>query len=289
MNRIIILLIFLAIPFLAIAQAPPPVESSISVTVTVPGAISSGGGGGGGGIVPFPEPGPAKVIFEGKAYPGAFVTLLKNGKTAATATAEKTGDFEIVLTGVASGFWSFGVFAEDTEGRKSVTMGFGTNILGGTDTAISGIFVSPTISLSGSAVRKGSAVDIFGQAYPQSDVNVFVSSPVTFTGKTVSSEKGKWKYSFKTDQLEFGNHTSRAKAVSLNGDQSPFSEETAFKVIEGCNGADLNFDDKINLIDFSILLYFWNQTAPSNICSDINGDGRVNLIDFSVMMYWWNG
>jgi len=54
-----------------------------------------------------------------------------------------------------------------------------------------------------------------------------------------------------------------------------------------CEGADLNFDGKINLIDFSILLYFWGQSSPSNRCVDINFDGIVDLVDFSIMMYWW--
>lgn len=281
------------LPLVIFAQTPPPVERSISVTVTVPGSTPAPTltppGGGGGGVVPFPQPGPAKVIFKGMAYPGAHITILKNGKVAGTVSAFNTGDFEYAITGLASGLWSFGFFAEDTEGRKSVTVSFSTNILGGADTTISGIFISPTISLSGSAVKKGNNIDIFGQAYPLSDVNIFVASPVVFNEKTTAAENGKWQYAFNTDSLEFGNHTARAKAVTLTGDQSPFSEEMAFKVIEGCRGADLNFDNKVDLIDFSILLYFWNQTKPSNACSDINGNGIVDLTDFSIMMYWWNG
>jgi hypothetical protein len=52
---------------------------------------------------------------------------------------------------------------------------------------------------------------------------------------------------------------------------------------------DLNKDGKINIVDFSILMYFWNQTNPSNPCADINKDGIVNLTDFSIMLYWWTG
>ena len=53
-------------------------------------------------------------------------------------------------------------------------------------------------------------------------------------------------------------------------------------------GADLNFDGKINIIDFSILLYFWKQTSPANQCADINFSGLVDVFDFSIMMYQWN-
>jgi len=286
----IIILLSSILGSVTLAQSPVSVESNISVSVTIPSATPpGGGGGGGGGIIPFPEPGPAKVIFEGKAYPSAFVTLLKNGKVASTVIADSSGDFQIILTGIASGTWNFGVFAEDTEGRKSVTLGFSTNIMGGMDTTISGIFLSPTIALSESSVKQGDPIDIVGQAYPRSEVNIFVSSPQTFTEKVISEYNGKWKHSFDTSVLELGSHTIKAKAQTDSGHQSPFSEDMQFKVIGVCQGSDLNFDGKINLVDFSILLYYWGQKNPANICTDINSDKDVNLIDFSIMMYWWTG
>ena len=52
---------------------------------------------------------------------------------------------------------------------------------------------------------------------------------------------------------------------------------------------DINADGKINIVDFSIMLYFWNQHNPKNPCADINQDGVVNLIDFSIMLFWWTG
>lgn len=50
--------------------------------------------------------------------------------------------------------------------------------------------------------------------------------------------------------------------------------------------ADLNCDGRVNLTDFSILLYYWQQKGKG-IKADINKDDIVNLIDFSVMLYWW--
>lgn len=262
------------------------IGSGLSVSVTILSATPApvpGPGGGGGAIAP----GSAKVIFEGKAYPGAFITFLKNGQVSGTTVAKDSGDFTLTLTGLSQGTWSFGFFAEDTEKRKSVTLSFSANILGGTETTISGIFISPTITLNGSSVKRGGAIDILGQAYPNSEVNIFVSSPVAFTKKTAVSDAGKWKYSFDTSPLELGMHSAKAKAIILSGEQSPFSEDMTFKVIEACQGADLNFDGKVNLIDFSILLYFWNQSKPSNACADINRDNKGDLTDFSIMMYWW--
>jgi len=82
-------------------------------------------------------------------------------------------------------------------------------------------------------------------------------------------------------------------ALFGEGEQSPFSQTLPFLVLKKgsmvCKGADLNFDGNVNIVDFSILLYFWNNTQPSNRCADINFDGTVDIFDFSIMMYWWTG
>ena len=82
----------------------------------------------------------------------------------------------------------------------------------------------------------------------------------------------------------------RTKAFYGEGEFSPFSQVVNF-LVSGpvCWGADLNFDKWVNTIDFSILLYFWKETRPTNICADINFDSIVNVIDFSIMMHEWTG
>lgn len=84
-----------------------------------------------------------------------------------------------------------------------------------------------------------------------------------------------------------GIYKTQARARTIDGEESYFSEELVFKIIDGCRGADLNFDGKVNIVDFSILLYFWGQKNPTNICADINSNGIVDIVDFSIMMYWW--
>ena len=244
-------------------------------------------GGGGAPIIVSP----GKVILKGRAYPNAFLTILKNGKVAATLFAEKSGLFEKELTGVPSGVCAFGIFAEDSEARKSVTLSFTVSVLAKMTTTISGIFISPTIALTPTQVEKGNIVDILGQAFPESQVNIFISSKETIK-ITGASENGKWSYKLNTGFLEEAEHKARAKAVFGEGEQSPFSQTLSFLVVSPgalvCQGADLNFDGKVDIIDFSILLYFWEQARPSNKCADINFDGGVNIIDFSIMMYQWS-
>ena len=140
----LIIILFFS-PVLGLAQS---VEEGVSVTITVPELpiVQPPAGG---------VPAPANVIFEGRAYPKAFLTLLKDDKVAATFFAESSGLFKKELTGVSGGRYTFGIFAEDTEGRKSVTLSFTIGILGGTTTTISRIFIPPTISLCPVEAERG--------------------------------------------------------------------------------------------------------------------------------------
>ncbi len=62
-------------------------------------------------------------------------------------------------------------------------------------------------------------------------------------------------------------------------------------IVSGASkGADLNGDNIVNSVDFSILLYFWKTKPPFvNKYVDMNGDGRVDSIDFSILLYQWGG
>ena len=53
-----------------------------------------------------------------------------------------------------------------------------------------------------------------------------------------------------------------------------------------CESSDIDFSYGVDLVDFSILLYWWEK---ENACTDQNQDGIVNLQDFSIMMYYWTG
>ena len=255
---------------------------------TCPEDCGTCGGVGGGGVIIIVLP--ANVIFEGRAYPKAFLTLLRNGQVAATFFAENSGLFKKELTGVPSGTYTFGIWAQDIKGRKSVTLSFTVGILPERTTTISGIFISPTIEIGSTQVEKGEMVDISGQVFPESEVNIFIASD-EIVKATKASLKGDWIYKLDSSSLEEREHKARAKAVYGDGEQSPFSQTLTFLVMKKgalvCRGADLNFDKKVNLIDFSILLYYWHQRKPANICADINQDGIVDLVDFSIVMYYW--
>ena len=94
--------------------------------------------------------------------------------------------------------------------------------------------------------------------------------------------------------MEEDFHTAKAQfSVNSGGNiiKSGFSKAVSFHVgkIGGeapCPEADLNQDERVNLTDFSILLFNWGTDNP---CADQNQNGNVDLIDFSIMMYYWTG
>ncbi len=56
------------------------------------------------------------------------------------------------------------------------------------------------------------------------------------------------------------------------------------KILRTC---DFNGDNKCNIIDFSVLLFYADK--PIEIASryDLNNDGKINLVDVSILFYYW--
>jgi len=248
---------------------PPPVQKGITITAKVPS----------------PPPPYATVIFNGKAYPKAFITILKNGSVVATFLAQQSGYFSRTITGLSTGIYTFSIWAEDSEGRKSITLSFTVNLISGVITTVSGIFLPPTIEIDKTKLRKGETLKYEGQSYPSSTITVFVFSDA-IAKKTKADTKGKWKYSLNTAPLDRGSHTTKSKSQTSDGEQSIFSQTLSFEITHPCPKADLNHDGRVDLVDFSIMLYWWGRY---NECADQNSDGIVDLIDFSIMLYWWTG
>ena len=279
-----------------------------TVSATIPGpsptptptptpSVAPGGGGGGGAALP--PSGETTMVLQGKAYPQAFVTALKNGEVVSTVSAGNDGNFEVKLKGIQPGIYTFSVFALDLKNRKSLTLSFTTNVIKDLVNTISGIFIPPTITTNRDIFHPDETLEVDGYAFPKSTVNVVLNSSHEIIESTPSDASGVWLLSYPLAGLGLGDHSTRAKVHASDGDQSTFSETRLFRIIPKdmpfptptagpvCHGADLNNDGKVNLTDFSILLFWWQSRNPQHPCVDINKDGIVNLIDFSIMMYQW--
>jgi len=205
--------------------------------------------------------------------------------------ADAQANFKVALTTITPGIYTFGVWAEDNQGRRSITFSFTVTVTSGMTTTIGGIFIPPTIELGKTNLLKGETLKILGQTVPQSEISVQIESVQTITKITTSTAAGDWNYLLDTSPLGEGIHTTRAKAETTGGLLSSFSKVMSFYIGKYEVGqispqADFNKDGKTNLVDFSVMLYWWGKYNPS---VDMNQDGSVNLKDFSIMMYYWTG
>ncbi len=286
------------------ASSKPVAAASTPAPSTTTTTTGGGGGGGGGGIL-FQS---TRVVLKGRAYPAAAITIFKDGTTAATLQADQYGNFSTELE-VASGIYTFSLYAIDSANRRSLTTSFTVNIAGQQTTTVSDIVIAPTIGADKAQVKFGNDIKFFGSSYPASVINVIINSDTQMIDKVSSDKFGLWLYTLNSNVLEMGDHSTKSQTVTPDSIISPFSESLAFavgnidilsgKLIGGaprptapaaCNkNGDINNDGKVNIVDFSIMLFFWNQRNPQNPCADINKDGVMNIFDFSIMLFWWTG
>jgi hypothetical protein len=288
--RFFLLLIVFCFGFQAEAQTivSPPQPLLVSAIVSGP----PGGGGGGGGYTV-----PTSVTFLGRAYPLSKVSLLQDGQLILTTIAGPDSNFNISINDLAGGNYIFSLFGEDSALRKSTLFNIPLYITPNTSTTVSGIFIAPTIATDKSTVAKGDNLAIFGQSAPSSTITISIHSSEEIFKNTNSDSNGIYLLNFDTAPLNFGNHQTKSKAT-LAEEISSFGPVVAFNVglinifnekekICGIK-ADLNNDCFVNLVDFSILAYWYKRpNFPKRV--DLNNDAKINLVDFSIMAYYWTG
>jgi hypothetical protein len=268
------------------------------------GGSSSGGSGGGGGsgsgvFKPFPldRPSPPDVTFSGWAYPSSLISVLQDDKKAGEVSASVDGSFLFAVPEISKGLYTFILRARDTDGARSSAYTSTFWIEENTQTNISNILMSPTIKLDSDYVDLGASIRSFGQSIPGKKVELSVYSPASkktmATLETRAGADGRWTITVSTADYPRGAYDFKARAFHDTLGWSLYGETVKCGVGERlaaeetpCARSDVNKDGKVNLIDFSILMFYWGST---NATADINKDGKVNLVDFSIMMYCWTG
>lgn len=232
------------------------------------------------------------VQFSGLAAASASVMVSRNGTLVATQTATSGGNFSITLSDEPVGQIAYLISATDLAGAALAPVTFALNLALGTNTIVSGVFLGPSIAVDRTSVKLGQFVTVSGSTVPNSAVTVSVNSVQAYSYTVTADGQGQWSKLVNTQEVGVGTHTASARSVYGGSQVSAESATVSFAVnpLEQCDGkksADLNCDGRVNLTDFSILLYFWQQTTPSNSRADINANGRVDVVDFSIMLYQW--
>ena len=273
-------------------------QSGVGVSITIEGGappvppINLGPSGG------VANPPSATVILEGFAYPNSLVTIVKNGAIVGNIISDSQGSFKKEISTIPD-IVTFGVWARDDFGLNSQTTNIIISINPATKTTISNIMVSPTIAANRYSPTQGEKIKVYGSSVPGSLVRVINNYAAGQTLPPIKTDsKGHWEYNISTLELQPGDYSIKAiSQLETLGLLSPFSKDLLFSVQEKkCLGSDLNNDNRVDIADFSILMFYWNKSLavmssdkPVNSCADTDNDGFVGLADFSVMMYRWNG
>lgn len=242
-----------------------------------------------------PTPTNPIVVFNGYAAPQATITIIRNGSTTvSTVSADSQAKFSITLTDQPTGSVVYDVQGIDANGQALSSITFALTLNLSTTTLINGVFLGPSITVDKTGVKIGTPVTVFGTTAPLSDVTLDVHSVQARSYSLTADDLGQWSKTLDTTTLGIGSHTAQAQSLLSGTDVSELSNLVTFAVnpVGACDSkpsADLNCDGRVNITDFSVLLYFWRQTHPVNARSDINADGVVDLIDFSIMLYQWTG
>jgi hypothetical protein len=256
------------------------------------------------GIVTPPPPGGGGMVggsiaISGTAYPNATVTLLRNGNIISTTTANPSGTFAFNVYGQPSGTHTYSVYGIDIRGNSSPSVGFERTISNSVTTSIVGVLLPPTLQVSNSSIKQGETITLSGYTAPNSPVTVNISGGQNLARNTNSNSDGLYVISLNTAGLPKTAYSAVAVA-NVGGITTPNSFAAAFivgditteppKPGDCTRRSDLNCDGRVDLIDFSILLYFWDKNDYSkNPRADIDKNGRVELKDLSIMLYDWTG
>lgn len=264
-----------------------------SETADAGGGATGGGGSSNSGGRDDPL-GDTEVTLQGKAYPNVTVNILMDGDSVGTVRTNSQGDFLFNLA-TEPGTVSFSFWANDVNSVRSPTFTTTFDVTQGAVTSVTGILLPPTIRTATAQVNPGATIRLEGQTAPNVTVEVLIDNG-TRTLTTTSDASGKWAVDLNTSGLTVATHTAKARFLQGSGGiRRESTYGTSLQLFVGVEGkatsnADLNRDGKVNLIDFSILVFWWGTTGGnSNPPADINGNAKVGLEDFSILLFNWTG
>ncbi len=283
-----LLILFLFSPKILFSQVITVNEAvSVSARVGLDVVVESGPNG----AVLLPQ---TAVRFGGRAYPGAQVVLLKDGKEVSSVVAGSDAYFTITLPEKAEGNTLYTLYAKDLYNNKSLFLNFPLKIKEGFLTFLDGVLFAPTIFLNKTESKFGDFVDVSGYAIPNGHLEITIKGDTEQkVFSLVSKKDGTYKIGLPLSDLAKGdyivyinykNDNRNSKLIKLKiGDKNLFNGENIPEIPGDCNK-----DSIVNLVDFSVLA-FWHGKENPPICVDTNRDGIINLIDFSILAFYWTG
>lgn len=270
-----------------------PVTTTVSITATVlstttEDVIDEESGGVSGGYIPIMTA--PSISFSGIAYPFSPVTLLLDGQDLVTVYAGIDAKFFVGMPVLPIGSYTFSFSATDSKGRRSIVYTIPVKISDNLEVGINGIYIPPSISVS----QGISNFKIEGETAPGALVNIYIDNEPIPSGSIFSDMNGKYEKDFSYSGFLKGFHFAKSnfssgEVVSVFSRILNFPIGVPFGVADECDiPADLSDDCRVNLVDFSILAYWYKRDGvPPEV--DLNKDAKVDMSDFSIMAYYWTG
>ncbi|HDP36736.1 MAG TPA: hypothetical protein ENN27_02525, partial [Candidatus Atribacteria bacterium] len=224
------------------------------------------------------------VVFSGQAYPGGQIILLKDGQLVFEFKTDSRGYFQTSIPGISGGNYVFALYARDINGILSLPVVFSTKVSAGLVTKIDDILIPPTISVRPISVQSGDNILISGQTVPLAEVLVDVYGSLLIKSfKMIADIQGKYLLTLNTSDLELGSYSVRSRSI-IDSRLTGFSRLIDFNIIREeiieeeediCPPrGDFNNDCRVNIIDFSIMAYWYKRPNPPTHI-DLNGDSKI--------------
>ena len=158
--------------------------------------------------------------------------------------------------------------------------------------------LAPTFSISS---NNRDQIIMTGFTVPEGTLRlslVEVASDEITTASTLASGDGSYTISLPTESLVPGLFRAFIRSFfnTLSSGENildfVLGTDAEIEVVKSkrdeCVPSDFNGDGRVNIIDFSILLFWFNRFEPLPAI-DLNDDRTINLFDFSIMTYCWTG
>ena len=200
------------------------------------------------------------------------------------STVFADGTFHIQLTALLDGEYLFALRAEDKNGRKTGLLALNADLVSSRSFVAKDILVPPTIDFEKAVITLGKEMKVEGYSAPESKIAIEIDGIVK--GEAQSDTSGYWTFSASTAPFRIGDHYARVRQTDVGGKASEFSASRTFRVsLLMFPKADFNSDDKVTIVDWSILLFRWvsaDKALRAKI--DMNGDGKIDISDFSMFL-----
>jgi hypothetical protein len=229
------------------------------------------------------------IIVAGLAAPQMSITLLKDGQRVGSGVVKPNGEFQITVSGMASGMYTMQVVGETVTGEYIRSKTFPIRVVADSTTKVSYVYLPAIGSVSETDVEyvvRGMSLPLSTVTIWQGDTALPYSASVGIDGmyeiripKTVFPAPTTVTIMTERDTIKT---TSESFVIATK-------EEAPVTAADDCSlPFDITGDCRANVIDF-VIARSWFLKQVQDDSFDYNKDGKLDLVDFSIMAFHWTG